>query len=104
MKEKPYSLSEAYSKKQKRNIIFAVSLGNILEWYEIYLYVYWSPTIAKLFFSSGSDFNNLIDTFWIFGLGLLARPVGGIFFGRLGDIIGRKKVLILSVLLMTIPT
>ncbi len=104
MEEKTLPPPTGYSKKEKRNVIIAVSLGNILEWYEIYLYVYWSPIIAKLFFSSGSDFKNLIDTFWVFGLGLLARPVGGIFFGRLGDIIGRKKVLILSVLVMTIPT
>lgn len=93
-----------YSKRNKRTVIIAVSLGNVLEWYEIFLFVYWAPIISKLFFNSGSDFKNLINTFWVFGLGFLARPLGGIFFGRLGDIIGRKKVLIISVLLMTIPT
>jgi len=93
-----------FSKKERTTVIIAVTIGNVLEWYEIYLYVYWSPIISKLFFDSGSDFENLINTFWVFGLGFLARPIGGIFFGRLGDIIGRRKVLILSVLIMTIPT
>lgn len=93
-----------FSKKEERTVIIAVTIGNLLEWYEIYLYVYWAPIISKLFFNSGSDFTNLTNTFWIFGLGLLARPIGGIFFGRLGDKIGRKKVLILSILMMTIPT
>jgi MHS family proline/betaine transporter-like MFS transporter len=100
----PPPSTSGYSKKDQRVVIVAVTLGNVLEWYEIFLYVYWAPIISKLFFDSGSDFKNLINTFWVFGLGLLARPVGGIFFGRLGDIIGRKKVLIISVLLMTIPT
>lgn len=93
-----------FSKKEKTAVIIAVTLGNLLEWYEIYLYVYWSPIISKLFFNSTSSLENLINTFWIFGFGLLSRPIGGIFFGRLGDKIGRKKVLILSVLIMTIPT
>lgn len=70
----------------------------------MYLYVYWSPIIAKLFFGEQSGNTNLIYTFLIFALGLLSRPLGGLFFGRLGDRIGRKKAFILSLLMMTIPT
>lgn len=92
------------STKTQRNVIFAVTFGNLLEWYEIYLYVYWSPIIAKLFFKSHVDSDDLIYTFLIFGLALLARPLGGLFFGRLGDRIGRKKAFILSLVMMTIPT
>lgn len=93
-----------FSIKNQRNVIFAVTFGNLLEWYEIYLYVYWSPVIAKLFFSSQIESTNLINTFLIFALGLLARPLGGLFFGRLGDRIGRKKAFILSLMMMTVPT
>lgn len=85
-------------------VVFAVTLGNLLEWYEIYLYVYWAPIISRLFFNSTSDLVNLTNTFLIFGMGFLARPLGGIFFGRIGDLLGRKKSLILSITMMIIPT
>ncbi|MBM3184210.1 MAG: MFS transporter, partial [Chlamydiae bacterium] len=91
------------SKKRFASIIFAISFGNFLEWYELSLYVYWAPILSKLFFS-GDDIVALIKIFMIFGVGFLARPLGGIFFGRLGDRIGRRKSLILSILLMTFPT
>ena len=86
----------SFSKKQRATVIFAVTIGNLLEWYEIYLFVYWAPIISKLFFSSASAYSNLIDIFLVFFLGFLARPIGGIVLGRLGDYIGRKKVLIIS--------
>ncbi|HSX26566.1 MAG TPA: MFS transporter [Chlamydiales bacterium] len=92
-----------FSRKEKKTIILAVTLGNLLEWYEIYLYVYWAPIIAKLFFHS-DDLSNLTHTFLIFAVGFLARPLGGLFFGRLGDLIGRRKALILSVMMMIFPT
>lgn len=93
-----------FSRKNQRNVIFAVTFGNLLEWYEIYLFVFWSPIIAKLFFSPETESTNLTNTFLIFGFGLLARPLGGLFFGRLGDRIGRKKAFILSLMMMTVPT
>ncbi len=93
-----------FSVKIQRSVIFAVTFGNLLEWYEIYLYVYWSPIIAELFFKPRAGGSNLIFTLLIFGLALLARPIGGFFFGRLGDRIGRKRAFILSLLMMTIPT
>lgn len=93
-----------FSKKERRTIVLAVSIGNLLEWYEIYLYVYWAPIISKLFFHPHSDLIGLIYTYLIFGLGFLARPLGGIFFGRLGDKVGRKKALILSLMMMIFPT
>ncbi len=94
----------SFSKKERRMVIFAVTLGNFLEWYEIYLYVYWAPIIARLFFEFSSYMTSLIFTYIIFGLGFLARPIGGIFFGRLGDVIGRKKSLVLSLIIMIFPT
>ncbi len=93
-----------FSKKQGRTVLFAVTIGNLLEWYEIYLYVYWAPIIAKIFFNSQSQLVNLTHTLLIFAIGFLARPLGGVFFGRLGDRIGRRKSLILSLVVMTIPT
>ncbi|HSX04561.1 MAG TPA: MFS transporter [Rhabdochlamydiaceae bacterium] len=94
-----------YSKKERRSVILAVTIGNFLEWYEIYLYVYWAPIIAKLFFDhSNSELVNSTNAFLLFALGFLARPLGGLYFGRLGDRIGRKKALVLSILMMIFPT
>jgi MHS family proline/betaine transporter-like MFS transporter len=93
-----------FSKKEARTVLFAVTLGNLLEWYEIYLFVYWAPIIAKLFFNGDSELRNLTNTFLIFAVGFLARPIGGIFFGRLGDRIGRRQALIISLVMMTAPT
>jgi len=93
-----------FSRKEKSTVILAVTIGNLLEWYEIYLYIYWAPILSRIFFDSGSTFENLTHTYLIFALGFLSRPLGGIFFGRLGDRIGRKKSLILSIAMMTIPT
>jgi MFS family permease len=84
-------MSFDFTKKTQRNVIFAVTFGNLLEWYEIYLFVYWSPIIAKLFFNPETESTNLATTILVFALGLLARPLGGLYFGRLGDRIGRKK-------------
>lgn len=91
-------------KKKQIQLIIAVTIGNILEWYEIYLYIYWAPIISRLFFNATSDLGNTINVFTVFAIGFMARPLGGLFFGRLGDKIGRKKTLILSVLLMSFPT
>lgn len=93
-----------FSKKEKGTVILAVTIGNLLEWYEIYLYVYWAPIISQLFFDSSSSTENLIKTYLLFAVGFLARPLGGLFFGRLGDRIGRRKALVLSIGMMTFPT
>lgn len=90
--------------KPQKYVIFAVTFGNILEWYDIYLYIYWAPTLAKLFFNPNSGALSLFNTVGFFVLGFFFRPLGGIIFGRLGDRLGRKKSFILSILLMTVPT
>ncbi|MGB7978549.1 MAG: MFS transporter [Chlamydiales bacterium] len=81
-----------------------MNIGTTLEWYELSLYAYWAPTISKIFFDNDSPATNLLNVFLFLGLGYLIRPLGGIFFGRLGDKIGRRKALIWSILTMTIPT
>ncbi len=85
-------------------VILAVTFGNILEWFEIYSYAYLASIISKVFFDFGSYLYNLIATFMVFGIGFLTRPVGGILFGRIGDLLGRKKAFILSIVVMIIPT
>ena len=80
------------------------SAGNILEWYDFALYGYFAPIFAELFFPSEDSLTALISTFGVFAAGYLMRPLGAIIFGHIGDRMGRKKVLVYSVMLMAIPT
>lgn len=93
-----------FSEKREHSIILAVTIGSILEWYEIYLYVFWSPILSKLLFNHPSEAVNLIGTFLLFAVAFLARPFGGIVFGRIGDLFGRKKSLILSIVVLAVPS
>ncbi len=94
----------ALTTHKQRKVILTVTFGNILEWYDIYCYAYLAPIIAKVFFNFDSSLYSLLGTFIIFGSGFLARPFGAIIFGRIGDLMGRKKAFLLSIILLTIPT
>lgn len=91
-------------KKEQTSIILTISFGNILEWFEIYSYAYLAPILARVFFNFETPLLNLLSSFAIFGSGFLTRPFGAIIFGRLGDLLGRKRAFILSITVMTIPT
>lgn len=88
----------------QKYVIFAISLGNILEWYDIYLYIFWAPILSNLFFGENSESIRLFNTISLFALGFILRPLGGVFFGHLGDRIGRRRAFILSMVCMAIPT
>lgn len=79
-------------------------VGNLLEWYDFSLYGYFSPIIARLFFPNYDPFISLISTFAVFAAGFLMRPLGALFFGYLGDRVGRKHALLFSLLLISLPT
>ncbi len=74
--------------------------GTIIEWYDFSLFIYIAPVLTRVFF--GGDGHSLILTFGIFAAGFLFRPIGAIFFGHLGDRIGRKSTLVISAGLMAI--
>jgi len=84
--------------------IFAGVVGNVLEWYDFAVYGFFAPIFAKLFFPSEDPTVSLIAAFGAFAAGFLMRPIGALFFGHIGDKIGRKRALNLSVMLMAIPT
>ena len=94
-----------FTKKDQWSVILSVVIGGILEWYEIFLYVYWAPVIGDLFFSpSYSNFLKTADAFLIFAFGFLSRPLGGFIFGRIGDRFGRRKAFIASIVAISIPS
>lgn len=84
----------------------AGSVGNFVEWYEFGVYGYFATVIAERFFTpdGGSAAEALVRTYASFGLAFFFRPVGAVLFGRLGDRIGRRPVLILVISLMTVAT
>ena len=84
--------------------VLAGMIGNAVEWYDYGLYGYMAPVLATLFFPSKNPLDSLMATFGVFAAGFLLRPLGAIAFGHLGDRLGRKKALVVSVALMTVPT
>ena len=80
--------------------IFSGSAGNLVEYFDWYVYASFSLYFAPVFFPSGSQTVQLMNTAAVFAIGFLVRPIGGLLLGHLADRAGRKTALILSVLLM----
>ncbi|MEU7747658.1 MFS transporter [Nonomuraea sp. NPDC049158] len=88
---------------RSRRALIAGSVGNFIEWYEFGVYGYFATIIAANFFTpdGASDMEALVKTYASFAVAFFFRPLGAALFGRLGDRIGRKPLLILVVLLMS---
>ena len=84
--------------------IAAGTVGNVMEWYDFAVYGYFAATIGRHFFPSEDATTSLIAAFGVFAAGFLMRPLGGVVFGHIGDRVGRKAALTISVLAMAIPT
>ncbi len=80
--------------------IFSGSIGNLVEWYDWYAYAAFSLYFAKAFFPAGDATSQLLNTSAIFAVGFLMRPLGGWLLGRYADRHGRRRALMLSVLMM----
>lgn len=88
--------------KITKNIISGI--GSSLEWYDFALYGYMGPVLAKVFFSAQSSITSVISTYIVFAIGFLARPLGGLIFGYIGDKYGRLQALKLTPICITIAT
>lgn len=94
----------------RRNNMFAqkfvaVSVGNIMEWYDFAVFGSFADVIALQFFPADTNSNlSLLKSFAVFGAAFYARPIGGLVFGYVGDKFGRKRALELSILLMLISS
>ena len=75
---------------QTRRAVSAAVIGNVLEWYDFAVYAYVAVYIARKFFPQGDDVTALLATFLAYGLGFVARPLGGIILGRVGDTHGAR--------------
>lgn len=84
----------------KRAIILS-SIGEVVVWFDFMVYLSLAPVLAKVIFAP-NDSSSLVMTLGIFGAAFLARPIGAILFGHLGDRFGRKRALVTSALLMAL--
>ncbi len=91
---------QAMSGAQRLRSIFGGSVGNLVEWYDWYVYSSFSLYFAKTFFPQGDRTAQLLNTAAIFAVGFLMRPIGGWLLGRHADRHGRRSSLVFSVLLM----
>ncbi len=87
-----------------KKLIIGALIGNIMEFYDFIIYAYFSQQIAAQFFISSDPFISTLLTFTVFASGYLTRPLGAIYFGSIGDKLGRKKALVLSIGLITLST
>jgi len=87
-----------------RQVILAGLVGNVMEWFDFAVYGYFALIIGKHFFPSDDPSISLIAAFGAFAAGFLVRPLGGLLFGRIGDILGREKAMKLSIMAMAVPT
>jgi MFS transporter, MHS family, proline/betaine transporter len=88
----------------KTRAIIATSIGNMLEWYDFTVYALFAGYIAVNFFPSHDSNTRLLQTFMVFGLGFVVRPLGAVLIGNFGDRAGRKAALTLTILLMAAGT
>src|SRR5947209_1303088 len=95
--------SDAMTSEQ-RMVIFASSLGTVFEWYDFYIYGTLAAVLAGKFFSGVAPTAAFIFTLLAFAAGFAVRPFGALFFGRLGDLIGRKYTFLVTMTLMGLGT
>ncbi|HQQ69784.1 MAG TPA: MFS transporter [Alicycliphilus sp.] len=89
---------------EERKVILASSLGTVFEWYDFYLYGSLAAIIAKQFFAGLDPTSGFIFALLAFAAGFIVRPFGALFFGRLGDLIGRKYTFLVTILIMGVST
>ncbi len=87
-----------------RRAVAAAAIGNITEWFDFGVFTYMATTIGKVFYPGSSPTAQLLATFGTFAAAFLVRPLGGLFFGPLGDRIGRTRVLAATMIMMAIGT
>ncbi|BCW89586.1 Sialic acid transporter NanT [Alphaproteobacteria bacterium SO-S41] len=90
--------------KELRLVVTAASLGTVFEWYDFFVYGTLAALLGSLFFPAGNDAAAFLLSLATFGAGFMVRPLGALFFGMLGDIVGRKYTFLVTITLMGVAT
>jgi len=100
----PITASVALSKSERTRRMVAVGIGNFMEWFDFAIYGYFAAIIGAQFFPSGDPTAEMLSSLAVFAVGFVSRPFGALILGPLGDRLGRRTVLIITVLGMGIVT
>ena len=82
------------------HVIAASAVGTMIEWYDFYIFGSLATVISPLFYPKGDDTIALIAYLSTFAVGFVVRPFGALFFGRIGDLVGRKYAFLVTLLIM----
>jgi MFS family permease len=97
--------SDAQRRRRLRTVVAASLLGTTVEWYDFFLYATAAGLVFnKVFFPNASSLVGTLLAFGTFAVGFVMRPIGGVVFGHIGDRIGRKRSLALTMLIMGVAT
>jgi MFS transporter, MHS family, proline/betaine transporter len=82
----------------------AGATGNMLEWFDFAIYGYFATALGKVFFPASDPTLQTVASFGIFAIGYLARPIGSLILGPVGDLLGRRKMMIWSIMIMGVAS
>src|SRR4030088_2661113 len=85
-------------------VIVASSVGTVIEWYDFYIFGSLTVVLSLKFYPPGNDTFSLIAYLATFAVGFIVRPFGALFFGRIGDLIGRKYTFLVTIVVMGAST
>src|SRR5258707_241652 len=85
--------TKSFSGQTARRRLLGGAVGTFVEWYDFVTYAVTAPTLAVLFFPQSNPTAAVLGTLAIFAVGFIARPLGGVFFGYLGDRFGRIRIM-----------
>lgn len=92
------------SQKLPRSAVASATIGNFIEWYDLAIYAYTAAAIGKTFFVGLDPSLQLIVSFAVFALTYLVRPIAGMVLGIIGDRLGRKNLLVFTIVIMGCAT
>jgi len=90
--------------RETRRVVFAAALGTVFEWYDFFIYGSLAVFFSGLFFPKGNESAAILASLATFGAGFVLRPFGAIVFGRLGDLVGRKRTFLVTMMIMGVAT
>jgi len=96
--------AETFDRRKIRSVIAASAGGTVIEWYDFYIFGSLAAVLAPKFYPEGNDTFALIAYLSTFAVGFVVRPFGALFFGRIGDLVGRKYAFLVTLLIMGVGT
>src|SRR5438270_5417 len=100
----PVTSSDQISTQKIWMVILASSVGTMIEWYDFYIFGSLAAVLSPKFYPAGNDTIALIAYISTFAVGFLVRPFGALFFGRIGDLVGRKYAFLVTLTIMGFGT